>query len=42
MVGFLDKTINFCFPEATELQMTMSDIWGGMCDKKIGFTLRVG
>ncbi|MDD2744984.1 MAG: DNA cytosine methyltransferase [Candidatus Gracilibacteria bacterium] len=42
MVGFLDKTIDFKFPEPIELKSTMSDIWGGDCNKKIGFTLRVG
>ena len=24
------------------MKLTMSDIWGGKCDRKIGFTLRVG
>ena len=32
----------FIFPEPQELKLTMSDIWGGKCDRKIGFTLRVG
>ena len=32
----------FIFPEAQELKLTMSDIWGGKCDRKIGFTIRVG
>ncbi|MBN2854022.1 DNA cytosine methyltransferase [Patescibacteria group bacterium] len=42
MVGFRDKKIKFEFPESIELQKTMADIFKGKCDKKIGFTLRVG
>ena len=42
MVGFKDKTINFEFPKSTPLKFTMSDVFGGKCDRKIGFTLRVG
>ena len=43
MVGFKDTSINFKFPEPIkELKYTMSDLFGGKCDKKIGFTLRVG
>lgn len=42
MVGFKDKDIKFEFPEKMPLKMTMSDVWGGKVDKKIGFTLRVG
>ena len=43
MVGFRDKSINFKFPEPVkELKYTMSDIFGGKCDKEVGFTLRVG
>lgn len=42
MVGFKDKDIKFEFPEPVELKTTMSDIWGGKCDRKVGFTLRVG
>ncbi len=43
MVGFRDKSINFKFPEPVkELKYTMSDIFGGKCDKEIGYTLRVG
>ncbi len=42
MVGFLDKSIDFKFPEPIPLQLTMSDVMGGTCDRKIGFTLRVG
>jgi DNA (cytosine-5)-methyltransferase 1 len=42
MVGFLDKSINFEFPKPVPLQLTMSDVMEGSCDRKIGFTLRVG
>ncbi len=43
MVGFReDKKSNFSFPKPIDLQMTMSDILGGLCNKKIGYTLRVG
>lgn len=42
MVGFKDKKINFEFPKNKPLQKTMSDILGGECPKKIGYTLRVG
>lgn len=42
MVGFKDKKIKFEFPEPQELKMTMSDIFGGKAEKKIGYTLRVG
>lgn len=33
---------NFEFPQPIPLKQTMSDIWEGNCDRKIGFTLRVG
>jgi DNA (cytosine-5)-methyltransferase 1 len=43
MVGFKDASIDFKFPEPVkELKYTMSDVFGGRCDKKIGYTLRVG
>lgn len=42
MIGFSDKSIDFKFPEPTELEMTMSDVWGAKCNRKIGFTLRCG
>lgn len=32
----------FHFPPKLPLTYTMSDIWGGNCEKEIGFTLRVG
>lgn len=45
MVGFqkgVDNMPKFEFPEPEPLNMTMSDVWGGECPKKIGYTLRVG
>jgi DNA (cytosine-5)-methyltransferase 1 len=43
MVGFRNNTIPFEFPEPVKkLKCTMSDIFGGKCDRDIGFTLRVG
>jgi len=42
MVGFRDKNISFEFPNPVKLTKTLSDIWGGKCEKKIGYTLRVG
>lgn len=42
MIGFRDKDINFSFPQKRELEFTMSDVFGGNVNKKIGFTLRVG
>lgn len=45
MVGFRDETTSsstFEFPKAEPLLTTMSDIFGEPCNKKIGYTLRVG
>lgn len=42
MVGFRDKETPFAFPEPTGLDFTMSDVWGGDCTKRVGFTLRCG
>ena len=45
MVGFLNernKDKMFNFPEPLPLKSTMSDIFGKPCDKKIGYTLRLG
>lgn len=42
MVGFKNPDIKFEFPEPIKLEKTMSDIWGAPCDKKVGYTLRVG
>ena len=37
-----DTTERFIFPAKLPLKKTMSDIWGGKCTRKIGFTLRCG
>ncbi len=42
MVGFRNKKIKFEFPSPVKLKKTMSDIFGAPCEKKIGYTLRVG
>ncbi|KKQ35854.1 MAG: Cytosine-specific methyltransferase [Candidatus Nomurabacteria bacterium GW2011_GWB1_37_5] len=42
MVGFKNHQIKFEFPEPIKLKKTMSDIMGGHCNRKIGYTLRVG
>ncbi len=36
------KVTGFKFPEPRDLTVTMSDIFGGKCNKEVGFTLRVG
>ena len=42
MVGFRDKNTPFEFPEPIPLKMTMSDVFGGKCSRKVGYTLRLG
>lgn len=45
IIGFRKEDNNFWnfeFPPPIPLKQTMSDIWQGNCDRKIGFTLRVG
>ncbi|NVH48989.1 DNA (cytosine-5-)-methyltransferase [Photobacterium damselae subsp. damselae] len=45
MVGFRKGSVDlpeFKFPEPQPLILSMSDIFSGQCNKKIGFTLRVG
>ena len=42
MVGFKDKNIDFKFPDPVTLKYTMSEVFGGKCNKDVGFTLRVG
>ena len=45
MVGFLGEESNdppFEFPQPIKLKKTMSDIFGGQCNREIGFTLRLG
>ena len=40
--GQVDTKNAFNYPDHLPLTTTMSDIWGGDCNKKIGFTMRVG
>ncbi|HEA3279073.1 TPA: HpaII family restriction endonuclease [Pasteurella multocida] len=44
MIGFKNEQLlsNFSFPQPIPLKFTMSDVWGGKCDRDIGYTLRVG
>ena len=45
MIGFRNEKNEekmFNFPEPTPLKKTMSDIFGKPCEKKIGYTLRLG
>lgn len=45
MVGFFNekkRNQQFEFPEPIKLRKTMSDIFEGKCNKKIGYTLRLG
>lgn len=42
MVGFKDPKVPFKFPEPVALEKTMSDIFGGTCNRTVGFTLRLG
>lgn len=42
MVGFKNKNTFFEFPKKMPLNIAMSDIFQKPCNKKIGFTLRVG
>lgn len=45
MVGFdsdLGLPKDFTFPKPIPLKFTMSDVFAGVCEKEIGFTLRVG
>ena len=41
MVGFRDESSlrNFCFPPKIPLKLNMSDVWEGICNREIGFTL---
>ena len=41
MIGFADGS-EISQPKKRELQLTMSDILGGHCEREIGFTLHVG
>lgn len=42
MIGFRDKKIQFTPPQKRDLMYTMSEVFEGRADKKIGYTLRVG
>ena len=45
MIGFKNERIEdsyFKFPASITLKNTISDIFGGSCDRDIGFTLRLG
>ena len=44
IVGFRDESSlrTFGFPPKIPLKFNMSDVWGGICSREIGFTLRVG
>lgn len=44
IIGFRDESSlrTFCFPPKTPLKFDMSDVWGGSCNREIGFTIRVG
>ena len=44
IVGFREDSFmnGFSFPPPQPLRFTMSDVWGGECSRKIGFTLRIG
>lgn len=44
MVGFRDESFlkEFIFPPKLPLKFSMSDVWGGVCSREIGFTIRVG
>lgn len=44
IIGFRDDNsiFGFNFPEKTPLKFNMSDVWEGVCEREIGFTLRVG
>jgi len=44
IIGFRDEDNlkTFSFPPKTPLKFNMSNVWGGACNREIGFTLRVG
>jgi DNA (cytosine-5)-methyltransferase 1 len=44
IIGFRDENFmkGFSFPAPKPLKFTMSDVWEGNCDRKVGFTLRIG
>jgi DNA (cytosine-5)-methyltransferase 1 len=42
MVGFRDNAVSFEFPKPIKLIKSMSDVFRGVCQRSIGYTLRVG
>ncbi len=45
IIGFRKEDVyesDFIFPNKLPLKFTMSDVFGGACNREIGFTLRVG
>jgi DNA (cytosine-5)-methyltransferase 1 len=44
IVGFRDESFlrGFTFPPKLPLKFNMSEVWGGVCSREIGFTIRVG
>ena len=44
MIGFRDEKglKSFHFPQKIPLNFNMSDVWGGVCSREVGFTIRVG
>lgn len=44
IIGFRDDSFlkGFNFPAKTPLKFTMSDVWGGHCNRQLGFTIRIG
>jgi DNA (cytosine-5)-methyltransferase 1 len=44
IVGFRDESFlrGFIFPPKLPLKFNMSEVWGGVCNREIGFTIRVG
>lgn len=42
MVGFRKPSTPFAFPSPIPLKLTMSDVLGGKCSRRVGYTLRVG
>ncbi|MEL7074585.1 MAG: HpaII family restriction endonuclease [Cyanobacteria bacterium J06648_1] len=44
IVGFRDESFlrGFTFPPKLPLKFNMSQVWGGVCSREVGFTIRVG
>ena len=42
IVGFRDETVEFAFPPPIPLRLTLDQVWGAPCERRIGYTLRVG